>query len=108
MPIFMGPSGEHGSSAAGANGMYGCAAARRRLQAFEDYREQMERDDDDIDLLDCALLIAKHAHPALVRASTPRLAAFSPGTAGPARQGQQHLDCQLPSNGGLITSSLCA
>lgn len=38
----------------------------RRLQALEDYREHLQRPEEDISLLDCALLIAKHAHPQLV------------------------------------------
>lgn len=37
----------------------------RRLQALEDFREHMLRADADVDLLECALLIAKHAHPNL-------------------------------------------
>lgn len=41
----------------------------RRLQALEAYGEQMQRRDEEIDVLECALLIAKHAHPDLVRLS---------------------------------------
>lgn len=37
----------------------------RRLQALEDFRGHMLRADADVDLLECALLIAKHAHPNL-------------------------------------------
>ena len=38
----------------------------RRVQALEEYREQMLLEDSQIDVLQCALLIAKQAHPDLV------------------------------------------
>ena len=38
----------------------------RRLQALDAYSDQMQRRDEKIDVLECALLIAKHAHPDLV------------------------------------------
>ena len=38
----------------------------RRLQALDAYSDQMQRRDEEIDVLECALLIAKHAHPDLV------------------------------------------
>jgi hypothetical protein len=38
----------------------------RRLQALDAYSDQMRRRDEEIDVLECALLIAKHAHPDLV------------------------------------------
>lgn len=47
------------------------AAFRRRLQALEAYEEQMQRREEEIDVFECALLIAKHAHPDLVRRTSP-------------------------------------
>ena len=44
---------------------------RRRLRALEEYREHLQRPEHEINLLDCALLIAKHAHPQMVR-QTPK------------------------------------
>ena len=46
--------------------LYGC----RRLQALDAYSDQMRRRDEEIDVLECALLIAKHAHPDLVMVAT--------------------------------------
>lgn len=43
------------------------SAPLRRVQALEAFGEQMQRRDEEIDVLECALLIAKHAHPDLVR-----------------------------------------
>jgi len=37
----------------------------RQLQALEAFREHMQLSDEDLDLQECALLIAKHAHPSL-------------------------------------------
>ncbi len=39
---------------------------RSRLRALEEYRQHVRRPPDQISLLDCAVLIAKHAYPQLV------------------------------------------
>ena len=43
------------------------------MRALEEYREQMGREEADIDLLQCALLIAKHARPRPGAAPPPLL-----------------------------------
>lgn len=41
----------------------------RRVQALEAYQRHMQRPDEEIDLMECSLLISQHAHPMLVRAA---------------------------------------
>ena len=41
-------------------------ATHSRLRALEEYRQHVLRPPDQINLLDCAVLIAKHAYPQLV------------------------------------------
>lgn len=53
----------------------------RRLQALDAYSDQMQRRDEEIDVLECALLIAKHAHPDLVMVAVVPLLAASATTA---------------------------
>lgn len=43
-----------------------CTGPSRQLQALESFREHMQLGDDALELQECALLIAKHAHPSLV------------------------------------------